>query len=119
MDSNVKNTNNEPNEFFFEPNITLGGVKFFFCPLCKKNFEEFGIKDEKIIDISNRDSDGYNIVLIEFTDSAAIGAFITHWAFKFKKRFIIDYDPKFPNRVIIRLVNAFDGDCDIQSSNRD
>lgn len=88
----------------FEPNLTLRGVRFFFCPLCKANFEEFGIKDEKIIDISNRDSDGYNTVLIEFADFAAIGAFITHWASKTKKRFIVDYDPVYPNRAIIRLV---------------
>ncbi len=96
----------------FEPNVTLQGVKLFFCPLCKKNFEEFGIKDEKTIDISNHDG-GYNTVLIESTDIGAIGAFIATWASDFKQRFLIDYDPAFPGRAILRIVNE---DCDTRSS---
>ena len=76
----------------------LDEMGFFFCPLCKNDFEDFNIKDEKIIDISNCD-----IVLVKYTDPRAIGA-VVKWASTLKTRFIMDHDPAVPGQLIIRLI---------------
>ncbi len=89
---------------------TLEKMGFSFIPLCEKNFDEFGIKEERFIEINDCD-----IILVRYTDPRAIGAVI-QWISNSKKvtgsntkeRLIIDYDPNTPDQLIIRIPTETD-----------